>query len=689
VSPRGAPRAAGVDTGGTFTDFVVLAGGRVVALKLPSTPAAPERAVLEGLARLGVAHPGARGRAAGPRARVRHGSTVATNTLLERKGARVAFVTTAGFEDLLEIGRQDRPQLYSLAPRRVEPLVPAARRVGVRERIGPGGRVLEPLAAAVVRGAVERVRRLVPEAVAVGLLHAYSEPAHERRLERALGRLGVPVCRSSALCPEVREYERFATTVTNAYLMPRVSRYLGALAAGLDAELEIILSHGGTAPPELAAREPVRQLLSGPAAGLAAAASVARACGYPLALTLDVGGTSTDCAFVAGEPERRRAREVAGFPVQLPVLDVHSVGAGGGSIARVDPGGLLAVGPESAGADPGPACYGRGGPATVTDALVVLGRISGETLAGGSFRIDRAASQSALERLGRALGGRDAPAAAAAVVAVADARIEAALRRVSVERGHDPRGAALVAFGGAGGLHACAVAESLGVEVVLFPRHAGVLSALGALAGGSRREASRSVLLDAGNTRALERAWRELESGLRAQFGARGGPVRLERWAEVRYRGQSHELSLAVATRQSLAERFHREHERRYGFADRARAIEVVTVEVRGSTADQWRAVGAALARGSGAPRAAATRPARARVRDAGACTRAPVWDRSALAARRVRGPAIVLEEGATLWVARGWDARVHATGTLVLARPGVRRGARRGAVQAGKAAHG
>ena len=657
---RAAPHAAGVDTGGTFTDFVAVAGGRLVALKVPSTPRAPERAVLEGLARLG----------AGRGTRVRHGSTVATNALLERKGAKVALVTTEGFEDLLEIGRQDRPDLYALAPRRAAPLVPAARRFGVRERVGPGGAALVPLTAAAARRAAAAVRRSGAEAVAVGLLHSYANPAHERRLARALARLGVPVTLSATLCPEVREYERFATTVTNAYLMPRVSAYLDGLSRGTPARLEIVLSHGGTAPPALAAREPVRQLLSGPAAGLAAAFEVARACGFARALTIDVGGTSTDCAYVAGGLPRRRAREVAGFPVLLPVLDVHTVGAGGGSIARVDQGGLLHVGPESAGADPGPACYGRGGPATVTDALVVLGRIPGEALAGGALALDRAAAARVLEPIARRLGRRAAAAAAEGIIAIADARMEAALRRVSVEQAHDPRGAALVAFGGAGGLHACALAAALGCDAVLFPLHAGVLSALGALAGGSRREKSRSVLLDARATRALERAWRALERAVRAEFagrpavaGAQRRGLAVERWAEVSYRGQSHEIAMPGG--RALEERFHAEHERRYGYADRARGVEVVTIEVRAGTPPQWDRLDLApprVARG--------VRPARQRVRHAGRWLEAAVWPRAAVPrARPLRGPAIVTDDGATLWIAPGWSARVHRTGALVLRR--------------------
>ena len=663
-------RAAGVDTGGTFTDFVALVGSRLVTLKLPSTAVAPQGAVLEGLRMLG----------AGRGTRVRHGSTVATNTLLERTGARVVFVTNAGFEDLLEIGRQDRPDLYALAPRRPDPLVPAERRVGISQRTGPCGERWQPHTRAAARRLIRRVRSLKPEAIAVGLLHSYADDLPEVALSVGLrlGCRGVPLTLSSQLCPEVREYERFATTVANAYLMPRVSGYLRALSTGTEADLEIVLSHGGSAPPERAAHEPVRQLLSGPAAGLEAAARIARTCGMSPALTLDVGGTSTDCAFVVDQLPRRRAREVAGLPVQLPVLDVHTVGAGGGSIARVDAGGLLHVGPESAGARPGPACYGHGGPATVTDALVVLGRIPGESLAGGTFPLRRGAALEALRRLGMRLGGRDELAAAEAVLAVADARIEAALRKVSVEQGHDPRGAALVAFGGAGGLHACAVAESLGASAVLFPRHAGVLSALGALAGASRREESRSVMLASGEIAALERAWRDLETEVRRQFAASPGVparrIRLERWAEVRYRGQSHELPVRVppGSLRTLAARFHREHARRFGFSDPARPVEVVTAESRGSAPDAWALVNAALAR-ERARQPTDTRrvpPQRARVRHAGRWLSARVWERAALpAAFATHGPAIVIEDGATLWIAPGWSASLHRSGTLVLKR--------------------
>ena len=698
LAPTVRPEAAhiGIDTGGTFTDVVAWRGGERIAFKVPSTPGDPAAAVATALARAGV----------GRGTQVRHGSTVATNALLERKGARVTFVTTAGFEDVLEIGRQDRPDLYALQPRRVPPLVPRARRVGVAERMATGGQVTRALTPAEVARIVRRVRATKPEAIAVGLLHAWASPAHEQRLAHALDSIGVPMSVASELVPEIREYERFATTVANAFLMPLVERYLQRVAAAArGASLEVVLSHGGTAPPAEAAREPVRQLLSGPAAGLRAAMGAARLCGHERALTLDVGGTSTDCALLgaaaasgraslsarnvaAGGRERsetslprRRAREIAGVPVLCATLDVHTVGAGGGSIARVDAGGVLRVGPESAGADPGPACYGRGGPATVTDALVVLGRIAGDTLAGGALRLDRDAATRALAKLARAMKVRDATAAADGVVRVAEARMEAALRKVSVEVGEDPREAALVVFGGAGGLHACALAAALGMPAAVWPRDAGVLCALGALEGGSRRERARSLLVDARESKPLARALATLEREVRAAFpAAQRARIAYQRRALMRVRGQAHELSVEATPLATLAARFHDAHERRYGFVDRGAALEVVTLEVGGAVAATLPRERVALGRA----------PAGARTRGpAGARTRVPVWhdgrrldaialDRASLRANEsLPGPAVITDDGATLWVAPGHRARLHASGAVVVTPTGSKRSAR------------
>ncbi len=576
----------GVDVGGTFTDAVLLEDGKVRTAKVP-TGERQEESVLA--AARGV---GARGVE-----RFTHGTTVATNALLERKGARTAFVATAGFEHLLHLRRQDRAHLYRLCLQHPEPLVPLERCVGVRERTGPDG-VLEPLE-------LDSLPSLDAEAVAVCLLFAFRDPAHERavaaELRRRLPRAHVVA--SHEVAPEFREYERASTTAVDAYLGPAVAGYLGALSdacAREDLPIPLVMrSSGGVATLEEAAAHPALALLSGPAAGVVGAARAAAAAGFERAISFDMGGTSTDvCLIDGGEAERSGERVLGGFPVRLPTVDVHTVGAGGGSIARRDAGGALRVGPESAGARPGPACYGLGGTEpTVTDANLLLGRLP-DRLAGG-LELDR-------EAAARALGDLDP----ADVVRVVDAEMLRALRVVSVERGRDPRDCVLVAFGGAGPLHACALAEELGIRTVLVPEAAGVLSALGLAVADERRDAVRTVLAP------LEEA----------------GELPDEGEADLRYRGQSFELSVPLGER--LAERFHGAHEERYGYADRDRPIELVAIR----TAD--------------------VRPG-------------PKVRLAAAPALNVAGPAAVELDGSTCWLAPGWVGVRDGTqgGGLVLTK--------------------
>ena len=520
----------GVDVGGTFTDAVLVADGRLKTAKVP-TAARQHESVVAAARALGV--DGVE--------RFTHGTTVATNALLERRGARTAFVTTAGFEHLLHLRRQTRAHLYRLCAHHPEPLVPLERSYGVRERIGPDG-VLEPVDLA-------SLPELEAEAVAVCLLFAFREPAHERAVADELRRRlpHAHVVASHEVAPEFREYDRASTTAVDAYLGPVVARYLAALARGsADAGLPqplVMRSSGGVATIEEAAAHASWALLSGPAAGIVGAGLVARLAGVENAIALDMGGTSTDVGLIAcGAADRSVDRAVAGFPVRLPSVDLHTVGAGGGSIARVDAGGALRVGPESAGAEPGPACYGKGGAEpTVTDANLLLGRLPG-TLAG-AIELDRAAAE-------RALDGIDPEA----VVSVVNAEMIRALRVVSVERGHDPREFALVAFGGAGPLHACELAEELEIATVLVPEAAGVLSALGLVASDERRDRVRAYVVP------LEEA----------------GELPADGEADLRYAGQSFELTVPLGP--DLAESFHRAHEERYGYADRSRAIELVAV---------------------------------------------------------------------------------------------------------------
>ena len=577
----------GVDVGGTFTDAVLLSDGELRTAKVP-TATRQEESVLAAAAAVGAGEVG----------RFTHGTTVATNALLERKGARTAFVATDGFEHLLHLRRQDRAHLYRLCAAHTEPLVPLERCHGVRERIGPEG-VTAPLELESLPDLGDDV-----ESVAVCLLFAFRDASHERAVAAELRRRlpGARVVASHEVSPELREYERASTTAIDAYLGPAVSRYLEALAvatggAGLPEPL-VMRSSGGLATLAEAAAHPAVALVSGPAAGVVGAARVARAVGVENAISLDMGGTSTDvCLISGGEAGRSSEREVGGLPLRLPMVDLQTVGAGGGSIVWRDAGGALRVGPESAGADPGPACYGRGGERpTVTDANLLLGRLP-PRLAGG-LELDVAAAE-------RAFDGID-PAEAVEVV---NAEMLRALRLVSVERGHDPREHALVAFGGAGPLHACALAEELGIETVLVPDTAGVLSALGLAAADERRDSVRSFVC------ALEDA----------------GELPAEGEAELRYRGQSFELS--VPLQPELAEAFHRAHEARYGYADRDRAIELVAV------------------------RTAELRPGPALQLPAG-----PPLEET--------GPKRIELEGATCWLPPGWvGVRDGTSSTLRLTR--------------------
>ncbi|HLY85415.1 MAG TPA: hydantoinase/oxoprolinase family protein [Gaiellaceae bacterium] len=562
----------GVDVGGTFTDAVLVEEGRIRTAKVP-TAARQEESVLAAARAVG---------AGDGVERFAHGTTVATNALLERRGARTAYVGNAGFEHLLHLRRQTRAHLYRLCAEHPEPLVPLERCHGVRGRIGPREE-LEPLDLDSLPDLGDA------ESVAVCLLFAFRDPSHERAVVEGLRRRhpGVHVVASHDLAPEFREYERASTTAADAYLAPVAAGYLRGLAsaavqAGVP-EPVVMLSSGGVVSAEEAAAHPARLLVSGPAGGVVGAGLVARRAGFEHAIAFDMGGTSTDvCLLPGGRAARVSEREVGGLPIRLPSVDVHTVGAGGGSLVWLDAGGALRCGPESAGADPGPACYGRGGGPTVTDANLLLGRLPGE-LPGGLV-LDRDASAAALDGIDPV-----------AVIEVVNAEMLRALRVVSVERGHDPREFALVAYGGAGPLHACGLAEELGIEAVLVPAAAGVLSALGLAAGDERRDRVVS------HVRALGEV----------------GALPAEGEADLRYRGQAFELAVPLGG--DLAERFHRAHEERYGYADRDREIELV-----------------------------ATRTAE--------IVPGPELELPSGEKERVTGPAKVELDGSTLWLPPGWE---------------------------------
>jgi N-methylhydantoinase A len=651
---KGTVAIVGVDTGGTFTDLVAYVDGQWRVHKALSTPQRPEAAVLQGVRQL---------LAPDRRCVVTYGSTVATNALLERRGARVVLLTTAGFEDVLEIGRQNRPELYALEPLRPEPLVPRARRLGVRERILYDGAVLEPLRSGSLRRALRAALRQRPDAVAVCFLHAYANPRHELLVGKALGSHGVFCSLSHRLVAEHREYERFSTAVVNAYVGPVMHRHLRRLGRGLNgARLRVMQSNGGAISAHRAATEAVRTVLSGPSAGVIGAWRVARSLGLSRIITFDMGGTSTDVSLVDGAIRYRSEWAVGGLAVKVPAVDIHTVGAGGGSIARLDAGGALKVGPESAGADPGPACYGRGRLATVTDANLLLGRVPAEAFLGGHMVLHRARARTAIAAVGRRMH-LVSEAAAEGIVHVVNASMERAIRSISVERGHDPREYTLVAFGGAAGQHACELSAALGIRRVVVPRLPGLLSAWGAAGADVQRDYVRTVRLTNPSPARLRQLFRPLERTARRALRAEGVPAaacKISRVVDVSYSGQSYEIAIPLSAR--LAQAFHAAHRRLYGYADRARPIVVVNLRLVGvGRAGRLRHP---RFRPETAPRASRAQA----VRWHGRSLRAPLVERARLAAgARLHGPAVIAEFSATTFVPPGWTAAVHPGGHLLV----------------------
>jgi N-methylhydantoinase A len=643
---------AGVDVGGTFTDVVVHAEGlRPRAVKVPTTPDNQAVGVQRGVAQ---ALPDAVPRL------LPHGTTTATNAVLERKIARALLVTTDGFADVLQIARQDRPALYDLSVTRPEPLVPHDRVVTVAERTGPDGQPVIALTDEEIDRVVHQVQRLKPESVAVSLLFSYAGDAHERRLCDALARtLDVPITRSSALLPEFREYERASTCVLNAAVEPVMRRYLSNLTTRLpEPTITVMTSGGGTAGIDFAAAAPVHTLLSGPAAGVVAAGAVARCAGFTDAIAFDMGGTSTDvCLIRDGQPEVSTSAQIAGLPFRTPAVGIHTVGAGGGSIAWVDTGGALRVGPASAGADPGPACYGLGGTEpTVTDAHCVLGHLDADRALGssdGGLRLDINAAADAISALPAKAGGAEG------ILAVVRATMARALRKVSTERGVDPAELALVAYGGAGPLHATALARDLGCRAVVVPPAPGVLSALGLLLAPARYEASRTVMAQADDD--LGGAWQALETQAREELKRQGvtGNITVTRLADARYAGQSHELRITVEAGTDLAQLLHRAHQEAYGYALPDEPVKIVTLRVVGRGEPLLSQPPSDWDQGKPAPE---------RRREVGDSGVARVVSRAALASGdKVTGPALIEQSDTTTLLADGEVAVLDDAGNLVV----------------------
>ncbi len=617
-----------------------------------------------------------------------HGTTVGTNSLLERHGARVVLVTTAGFEDLLEIGRQARPRLYDLDVQREPPLAPRNLRFGIKERTAADGKIIRSVSQAELRRLLRRVKESAANSLAICFLFSFANPANEGRVAAALGSLGLPLSISHEILPEFREFERLSTVVINAYLAPRMGTYLRNLEERMGnsgprhARIYVMQSNGGITTAARAAQQPVRTILSGPAGGVVASAWLAKRIGLRRAISFDMGGTSTDVCLLDGPPRTTSETNLAGLPVAVPVLDVHSVGAGGGSLARIDAGGALRVGPESAGASPGPICYARGGTrVTVTDANLILGRLDPEHFLGGTFRLDVAAAERGFEEFlagpARDSGFKSVEALAAGIVAVSNATMEKALRVISVERGYDPRDFSLTCYGGAGGLHAADLARALGLPSVVIPQNPGAFSALGILLSDVVRDASQSVLLPVpvggGKSTILELLLELDRQCLRLLLmttfelrreGFDADRARPSYRLDLRYQGQSYELSVPFTPR--FRQAFHREHMKAYGCAHPERPLEIVNLRLR-------MVIPTPKSR-SRAPKSGGMRPAEQAI-----IKTKPVWfdskpqptriyDRELLAAGAVlQGPAVIVEYSATTVVPPDFDCKVDKHLNLVL----------------------
>jgi N-methylhydantoinase A len=656
-----------IDTGGTFTDCVWIEDGQLRMLKIFSTPADPSQSIVEAIRKIAPTGDFI----------LLHGTTVGTNTLLERKGARTALVTTSGFEDAIEIGRQARPKLYDFFFDRIEPLVAKELRFGINERTAADGEILTTPSREELESLLAKIAQAKPQAIAISLLFSFANTKNEQAVAAALNDLSLPLSISHQIIPEFREYERTSTVVINAYLQPIMESYLRNLeescrrdvASNVSTPLSsarrnqkkgpsnsaprifVMQSSGGITALSTAAREPVRTVLSGPAGGVVGALATARASGFENIIAFDMGGTSTDVCLVEGALKIANDAQIAGLPISVPMLDIHTVGAGGGSLARFDAAGVLRVGPESAGADPGPICYGRGTQPTVTDANLLLGRLQPTRFLGGDFTLDldrtRRVTKAWLKKQSSNLSLQKF---AAGVIEVVNATMEKAIRVVSIERGRDPRNFALVAFGGAGGLHACALAQALRIATVIVPAFPGALSALGILASDVVKDYSRTVLLRV--SRKIPHA--RLAAEFKAMQHTAATDFRNESWqgtpqfhrsVDVRYRGQGYELNIPLTP--NLLQDFQREHNCRYGYTHPTREVELVTLRLRATLQNKPKNVGTA----------AIGRPGRvklgsfpqAEVSFDGENLKTTIHPRESLHPRRkYSGPAIITEYSAT-----------------------------------------
>jgi N-methylhydantoinase A len=662
--PTRPPLRIAIDSGGTFTDCVWLQGSTLQILKVLSTPADPAQAIADAVSRIA---------SDAYEIVVLHGTTVGTNTLLQRKGARVAFVTTKGFEDSIEIGRQQRPKLYDFFFEKDPALSPAELRFGVDERTSAEGKILRAPTPQSLQTLAVQIAAQKPQAVALSLLFSFANSQNEKTVVAALAALKLPLSVSHQILPEFREYERASTVLVNAYLQPVMQGYLQKLQERTDiggkaARIFVMQSSGGITALATAAEQPVRTVLSGPAGGIVGAAAVAKRSGFDRIITFDMGGTSSDVALIDGQPTTTNEADVAGLPVRVPVLDIHTVGAGGGSLARFDAGDALRVGPESAGADPGPICYGKGERPTVTDANLLLGRLPADQFLGGDFQLDLPRTQKIVaEWLKKNHSSLSLEQFADGVVRVVNANMEKAIRVVSIERGHDPRQFSLVAFGGAGAMHACELAHALRIPRVIVPAYPGALSALGILISDVVKDHSRTILLRVGPGAAfsaqLDPIFAELKRSIAAELEKEDwqGRAVFEPSCDIRYRGQGYELNLPYTG--DVLKRFHAEHKRRYGYSSPERDLEIVTVRMRGRVASPEK-----LSRLKIREELGRLKSSNQMVHFAGRRYKTPIIPRSSIQqGRRYRGPAIITEYSATTVIPPGLKYQKDRAGNLLI----------------------
>ena len=657
----------GIDVGGTFTDIAILQDGQLSIHKLPSTPADPSEGVRRGIAEINV---GA--------AEYVHGSTVATNALLEGKGGRTALVTTLGFEDVLEIGRQSRSDLYDLNLDRAPALAPWELRFGLPERVDYTGAILEDLTPEAIATLVSLLQDAQVDGVAVSFLFSFLNPLHEEQLLESLRRMPNPpfISISSQVIPEFREYERTSTVVVNSYVGPIMARYLGELEQSLGRGLRIMQSSGGSITARLAAEQPVRTILSGPAGGVVGAFHTGQQAGYPDIITLDMGGTSTDVSLCPGRIKETTSATLGGYPISVPMIEIHTVGAGGGSIARVDAGGALVVGPESAGADPGPACYGKGEQITVTDANLVLGRLRPAQFLGGRLTLDKERAKAIISRLAAQIGA-GIQETALGIIRVVNANMERAIRTISLERGYDPRRFTLVPFGGAGPMHSCELAQELSIPRVLLPTHPGILSALGVAIADVVKDYSRTVMLRGGDIDRvrLDEEFHGMEGQAREELRQEGLPVEsmaARRFLDARYIGQSFELTIdypapsrRLDLQRTIANSFYQAHLQRFGYADRAEAVEIVNLRLKLELAMEKPSI-APQPMGEANASAALIEEAEVVFREGALPTK--LYDRDGLTpGNRIEGPALILQLDTTIVVPPGWGGAVDPLGNLIL----------------------